>query len=288
MDAADTHVTLQQRQDWNRDGWLVLEDPLPGHAGAKLSAWVSAVSQPGAPRDRRLHYFERTAEGRALCRTERFLDDHPQLGRLITTGLLPAVASELIGERAVIYKEKINYKQRGGAGFRPHQDARAYAFIRRHVTCLVAVDAMTIANGCLELAPHGIPTLLAEDGDGCIATEVAARLDWRPVEVPAGGVVFFGSHVPHRSGPNRRILVGERIPERVDGGGIPVGTQQQSRRCTSGNSRAREDPLHGSNTFAQSRHRNEPNSLLHGKQERGPRRVHHAQGIAFLSGEEIG
>jgi len=203
MDAADTHVTLQQRQDWNRDGWLVLEDPLPGHAGAKLSAWVSAVSQPGAPRDRRLHYFERTAEGRALCRTERFLDDHPQLGRLITTGLLPAVASELIGERAVIYKEKINYKQRGGAGFRPHQDARAYAFIRRHVTCLVAVDAMTIANGCLELAPHGIPTLLAEDGDGCIATEVAARLDWRPVEVPAGGVVFFGSHVPHRSGPNR-------------------------------------------------------------------------------------
>jgi ectoine hydroxylase-related dioxygenase (phytanoyl-CoA dioxygenase family) len=32
---------------------------------------------------------------------------------------------------------------------------------------------------------------------------VAARLDWRPVEVSAGDVVFFDSHVPHRSGPNR-------------------------------------------------------------------------------------
>ena len=203
MDSVDAHVTLQQRQDWNRDGWLVLNDLLPALARAKLDAWVSAISRPGGRRDHRLHYFERTSEGCVLCRTERYLDDHPQLRRLITTGLLPDVAGELIGERAVIYKEKINYKQPGGAGFRAHQDATAYAFIRHHVTCLVAVDAMTIDNGCLEFAPHGTPALLAEDGDGCIAADMAARLDWRAVEIPAGGVVFFGSHTPHRSGPNR-------------------------------------------------------------------------------------
>ena len=30
----------------------------------------------------------------------------------------------------------------------------------------------------------------------------------------------------HRGRPNGRILVGERIPERIDGGGVPVGAQQ--------------------------------------------------------------
>ena len=200
--ALDARVTPRQRLDWERDGWLVLKDLLPGDARAKLDSWVSAVSEPSGRFDRRLHYFERTSTGRALCRTERFLDDHPQLGQLITSGALPTVAAELIGEPVVIYKEKINYKQPGGAGFRAHQDATAYAFIHRHVTCLVAVDAMTIENGCLEFAPHGVPLLLPGDGDGCIAADVVTRLDWRPIELPAGGVMFFGSHVPHRSGPN--------------------------------------------------------------------------------------
>jgi ectoine hydroxylase-related dioxygenase (phytanoyl-CoA dioxygenase family) len=198
-----TYVTAQQRQDWDRDGWLVLKDLLRGKARRTLDAWVTAVAQPGGLRERRLHYYEQTSEGRVLCRTERFLEDHLQLARLIATGVLPSIAGELIGEPVLIYKEKINYKQPGGAGYRAHQDATAYAFIRRHVTCLVAVDAMTSENGCLEFAPHGMPTLLAEDGDGCIAAEVAARLDWRPVAVSVGDVVFFGSHVPHRSGPNR-------------------------------------------------------------------------------------
>ena len=203
MDTAlDGHITAHQRQEWERDGWLVLKDLLSG-ATTGLEAWVSALAQPGATCDRRLHYFERTSTGRVLCRTERFLDDHPQLGRLITTGPLPTIAGELLGEPAVIYKEKINYKQPGGAGFKAHQDATAYAFIDRHVTCLVAVDAMTIENGCLEFAPHRVPVVLPGDGDGCIAGEVAQRLAWRPVELPAGGVMFFGSHVPHRSGSNR-------------------------------------------------------------------------------------
>jgi len=198
-----TRVTLEQRQNWDRDGWLVLTHLLPSAARRELDAWVREVSQPAGPRDRRLHYFERTSEGRVLCRTKRFLEDHQQLSRLVATGVLPAIVGELIGERAVIYKEKINYKQPGGAGYRAHQDATAYPFVRRYVTCLVAVDAMSAENGCLEFAPQGQPVLLADDGDGCIPAELAARLDWRPVEVSAGSVVFFGSHVPHRSGPNR-------------------------------------------------------------------------------------
>ena len=188
---------------WESNGWLVLDDLLGPDVRARLPEWVVEVSRPAAPGERRLHYFEQTGQGRALCRTERYIEDHAGLRSLITEGVLREVAGELLGEGAVLYKEKVNYKQPGGAGFAPHQDATAYAFIKHHVTCLVAVDPMTAENGCLEFSPYPQGGLLPENGEGCIAPALAGGLEWRTVEVPAGGVVFFTSYVPHRSGPNR-------------------------------------------------------------------------------------
>ena len=113
------------------------------------------------------------------------------------------IASTLLGERALIYKEKINYKQTGGAGYAPHQDAAAYRYVNHHVTCLVAVDDMTPDNGCLEFAPGCLDALMPLNEVGCIDESIAETLEWTPVPVPAGGVLFFSSTAPHRSGPNR-------------------------------------------------------------------------------------
>ena len=63
------------------------------------------------------------------------------------------VVSELMGEPAVLYKEKINYKYPGGGGYAAHQDAPAYEFVKFHITCLISVDAATPENGCLSFSP---------------------------------------------------------------------------------------------------------------------------------------
>lgn len=196
-------VTADQIADFRANGYLVLPSLLPAAVRAALAGWVETVAAPIGDGERRLHYFEQTDAGRSLTRTERFADDHPELACLLTRGLLPLAASALLGERALLYKEKVNYKPPGGAGFAPHQDATAYAFVRKHVTCLVAVDAMTLDNGCIEFAPYGADALLPGDGDGCIDRGFAATLAWETAPVPAGAVVFFTSYVPHRSGPNR-------------------------------------------------------------------------------------
>ena len=44
----------------------------------------------------------------------------------LVNGTLRDAASDAIGEPVVAFKDKINYKQPGGAGFRPHQDRVAY------------------------------------------------------------------------------------------------------------------------------------------------------------------
>ena len=90
-----------------------------------------------------LHHREMTDDGPKLCRSENFVPFHDGLRALLTTGPMLDTASALLGQEAVLYKEKVNYKLAGGAGYAPHQDAPAYPFIDSHVSCMVAVDDAT-------------------------------------------------------------------------------------------------------------------------------------------------
>ncbi|HEV3226650.1 MAG TPA: phytanoyl-CoA dioxygenase family protein [Acidimicrobiales bacterium] len=149
-----------------------------------------------------LHYREMTDDGPKLCRTENFVPFHDGLRQLLTTGAMVATASALLGEPAVLYKEKINYKLPGGAGYAAHQDAPAYRFVATHVSCMVAVDDATAGNGCLEVADAMHHELLPVDGDGCVRADIAEQFEWRAVEVCAGETLWFHSLTPHRSGSN--------------------------------------------------------------------------------------
>jgi ectoine hydroxylase-related dioxygenase (phytanoyl-CoA dioxygenase family) len=149
-----------------------------------------------------LHHRELTDAGPALCRSENIVPFHAGLRDLLTTGPMLDVASALLGEPAVLYKEKVNYKLPGGAGYAPHQDAPAYRFVETHVSCMVAVDDATLANGCLEVAEGHHAEVLPTDATGCIRADIVEALDWEPVEVRAGQTLWFHSRTPHRSGPN--------------------------------------------------------------------------------------
>lgn len=182
-------------------GWALTPTLGPDEA-AELVRWVDEVA--AWPDDGGwMHHRELTAAGPALCRTENLIPFHAGLRALLTTGPMLAVAGALLGEPAVLYKEKVNYKPVGGAGYSPHQDAPAYPFLDRHVSCMVAVDDATEANGCLEVVTGAHHELLPMDEKGCVHPDVAADLAWEPVPIPAGSTLWFHSRTPHRSGPNR-------------------------------------------------------------------------------------
>ncbi|MCU1351178.1 MAG: Phytanoyl-CoA dioxygenase (PhyH) [Acidimicrobiales bacterium] len=182
-------------------GWLLTET-LDVDGLADLRAWVDDVAAWPDADAGWLHYRELTDDGPKLCRSENLIPFHDGLRTLLTSGAMVAVASALLGEPAVLYKEKINYKLPGGAGYAPHQDAPAYRFVETHVSCMVAIDDATVANGCLEVASGCHQELLAVDDAGCIAPAVAESLSWASVEVRAGQTLWFHSRTPHRSGPN--------------------------------------------------------------------------------------
>lgn len=190
-------------QAWRSRGFLVVEDALDATARGSLRAWAEAMARPPRVGEQRLQYFERIGSAAALCRTERFLDDDSDLRALLVGGAVPAIAGVLLGAEATLYKEKLNCKPPGGAGFAPHQDAVAYPNVSQSITCLIAVEAMTPENGCLEFAAGHITALLPTDAAGCVAPDVVESLDWQAVPLMAGAALFFTSFVPHRSGPNR-------------------------------------------------------------------------------------
>ena len=180
-------------------GWLLTR----GHDVVdSVVAWVEEVAAWPDEAGEWLHHRELTDAGPQLCRTENFVPFHDGLRSLLTTGPMLATASALLGEPAVLYKEKINYKLPGGAGYSPHQDAPAYRFVDTHVSCMVAVDDALVGNGCLEVVSGAHQELLPVDDTGCIRGDVVAELDWAPVEVRAGETLWFHSRTPHRSGPN--------------------------------------------------------------------------------------
>jgi ectoine hydroxylase-related dioxygenase (phytanoyl-CoA dioxygenase family) len=186
-------------EHFTEHGWLLTRSH---DRVADVVRWVEEVAGWEDGAGEWLHHRELTDDGPKLCRTENFVPFHDGLRALLTTGEMLATASALLGEPAVLYKEKINYKLPGGAGYAPHQDAPAYRFVHTHVSCMVAVDDSLVANGCLEVVSGQHQEVLPMDEAGCIHPDVVAGFDWAPVEVRAGETLWFHSRTPHRSGPN--------------------------------------------------------------------------------------
>lgn len=187
-------------EHFREHGWALVST-LDDQAATRVRAWVDEIAAWDDGGEV-LHHREMTDDGPKLCRTENFVPFHAGLRELLTTGTMISTAGAMLGEPAVLYKEKVNYKLAGGAGYAPHQDAPAYPFIHSHVSCMIAIDDADETNGCLEVVSDMHHDLLPQDSVGCIDPAAVASMQWFPVPLRAGQTLWFHSRTPHRSGPN--------------------------------------------------------------------------------------
>lgn len=202
-------LTSEQLRFWNENGYLLLKGYFSGKMKQDLADWVGDLERRPETPGKWMKYFERSAispgSGRLLCRVEDFLPYHDGLRELLTGDAILSIVSELMGESAVLFKEKINYKLAGGGGFASHQDAPAFVTFgqKYHITLMVGIDDATPENGCLEMVrgrhKEGI---FPQSSDKTIDPQFAETLDWEYLPTQAGDVLFFDSYIPHRSGPN--------------------------------------------------------------------------------------
>lgn len=211
-------LTAEQIEQYQRDGFLVVRAGQVFRSEEERQqfiAWSIEVCQWPEIRGKWMQYFEKSLiDGhRMLNRVEKFLDFHPELQQLFCSrqGRIQQLIREALGDgqEVVLFKEKINYKLAGGDGFKPHQDAQAgwdrYGHTI-HFNLLIAIDAASQDNGCLELVPgrhrEGLLGPMWQE----LPAELVAQLSFVPVPIEPGDMVIFDSFVPHRSGANLTAL----------------------------------------------------------------------------------
>jgi hypothetical protein len=189
------------------DGFVAVPGFLPAPEAARLREFAEelerAPERPGGVR----RYYEEGRSGMAplLGRIEYFRNFHAGLRALMEEGPLPAALAQLLGEPPRLFKDKINLKLPGGSGFEPHQDAQAGwdAYCATHVTAVLAIDATTRENGCLELAAGAHRRGLLGEPWRPLAGPELDGLEFEAQPGQPGDALFFDSYVPHRSAPNR-------------------------------------------------------------------------------------
>ncbi|KIW04757.1 uncharacterized protein PV09_03951 [Verruconis gallopava] len=130
---------------------------------------------------------------------------HAQIAKLLYGQELANILQLLSGREMQLFKAKINYKLPKGNGFHAHLDGPAYDHICKteHVTANFAVDPADLENGCLEVVPGSHKMMVELADGGPISDDWIAKHDWVPVPLNPGDILFFGSHLAHKSGPDR-------------------------------------------------------------------------------------
>lgn len=202
-------LTGDQLKKWEQNGCLYIpyEELTSTEVKENLIKWVDEVQNFPETKGKWMKYYEKSLKDgtKILNRIENFLPYHKKLDELVNGKWMLELVSQLFGEEAVLYKEKINFKLPGGEGFKPHQDVLAgwdeYGHTL-HISVAICIDEANDKNGCLECA-------LGEQKKGLLGpkfkelpNEVVDKLDWVSYPMHPGDMIIFDSYTPHRSGPN--------------------------------------------------------------------------------------
>jgi hypothetical protein len=204
-----TMLDAAARDQFRRHGYVWLRGFFTSGETDELRRWTDEIAGWPETPGRWMRYYERPAGdpgAKMLARIENFFPYHAGLAALFSSARVMDALADCCGEPVVLFKDKINFKLSGGAGFAPHQDAPAYVDfgVGHHLTLMAPADAFTEDNGCLEVSRwDSRHETLPQNPDGTLRDGVMER--WRIDRLLAkpGDAIVFDAWVPHRSGPNR-------------------------------------------------------------------------------------
>ena len=197
-------LTTEQLESWKKNGFLLIKQFYTSEEQRIILQKTNEMENWDEIPGKWMKYYEKEVDEKNLTRIENYLDYDLALNSLLNGQKVKNILKELMGEEAVLFKDKINFKKPGGGGFEPHQDAPAFAVFGQiyHITISVPVDQATLENGCLEMSPGNHKGPLPKEEDGTLCRKLEKQLNWEPLKLEIGDIVFFDSYIPHRSHKN--------------------------------------------------------------------------------------
>ena len=132
-------------------------------------------------------------------------DALPILESIVNNPSVHSLLKQLLGESAVLLKEKINFKPPGAPPDLLHQDSQAGwdDYGSEFVSVLIAVEDSNRSNACVEFDNSGyyINGLAGPLWEPLTAKDIP-NAEMKPIETKAGDIILFNSYVPHGSEAN--------------------------------------------------------------------------------------
>lgn len=200
-------VTREQADQFNRDGFIVLEGVF---SDEELAPVIAATDALEARTDAFLGRMEggrfSIAEQGAITFSLFPVQSNQAARSFAAHPVFADLCHDLVGPDARLYHDQAVYKKpEKPRRFPWHQD-NGYTFVspQQYLTCWVALTDATLDNGC----PHVVPGLHRL---GTLQHRYVEPLGWEIFEdhpdavaapVGKGGIVVFSSLSPHLTGPN--------------------------------------------------------------------------------------
>lgn len=204
-------ISSGQVQQFNERGFIVVKGFVQPDAIRRIGAWLDELAATPSQSGPEARYYEVSPiTGRnMLVRVEHFLGpEKTAITELLVTPAATQALEALLGEPAVLFKEKVNYKLPGCRPDKLHQDQAAgwNAYADFFVTMAIAVDANQHDNAPLTFLGSGRyeKRLMTPEWqpltDADPPYEPAG--DYQLIEADPGDAIFFDSYVPHGSPAN--------------------------------------------------------------------------------------
>lgn len=197
-------LTPKHLEEYKRDGFVIARHMFSDADMRQIESWTSELASRQEEPGKHWVYHEKSKlnpEAELINRIEYISPFHEGFAEL--ANVLKKPVAQLLGEEAVLFKEKINFKMPGGDGFKPHQDSQAgwEDYAKYFISVMVCIDEATIENGCLQLVAGHQNRGLYREWEPLTDADMA---DMEFVHYPTkpGDVVFFDCYVPHASEPN--------------------------------------------------------------------------------------
>jgi 2-aminoethylphosphonate dioxygenase len=212
MNALDqAMLSTQQRDTYHRDGFLIVRSVFSVDEIEALSNEAAGLIERKELIDTanircRWQNNVETSECTFDC-FDPVIDIAPVAKYFAYHPKLVGLVSEIYGQQAHLFKDKLIFKGPSITGYALHQDYIGWdSFPESFVTAIVAIDATHSGNGATEVFPgyhqqgymspkdgeyHELPLTSIDESTGVI------------LELQPGDVAIFSGFTPHRSGPNQ-------------------------------------------------------------------------------------
>ena len=201
---------------YNDDGYVICKNLFDNKTVQKIINSIDKIEKYNDTKGKWMKYYNYSLKNKnkkILNRIENFYDYNKTLKKILSNKSLKLQLKKIVGEEVVLFKDKINFKNPGAEGFKPHQDATIWKDmygIKSFVSLVIAIDKATKENGCLEFSKFNKRILLSKAWRE-IDSKKEKKMLWETVEMNPGDTAIFHDYCPHRSSQNlsnkkRRML----------------------------------------------------------------------------------